>query len=370
MISADPSAKRTDPSIAEDSLRHGSLGTARIYVCVLACVVLVKVVSTLQKNNRIMTQDDDLFWRQMWTNEMAKVYIKTWRIFLVDLDVRLKNVGASANVQMKSKSSPPAGNRNFHPSNSSFINSLNHIGSELITQAMIARMDSASLLMIHVRFSLREEKINRGVRSGKGKDLPKKRFLKKPKYPFSLEKFHSCSVTNRMSLCGSTLHKELAGAILFHLAHYLVTGFFCSHYFIQPTEQLSHHPNETIPVTVTAVVSITTSIFLWAGTAVAARAPESSVLSCAHISVHILPTHIRAWSAAGRQGMPCEGMLCEGRPAASNSGGLDNICWEVFVLLEAKIKGKLNFDIIQRGREMEHMEKEGVLTRFGVQQRL
>lgn len=64
-------------------------------------------------------------------------------------------------MQMNSKSSPPAGNRNFHPSNSNFINSPNRIGSGLITQTMIARTGSTSLLMIHVHFSLWEEKINR-----------------------------------------------------------------------------------------------------------------------------------------------------------------------------------------------------------------
>lgn len=98
------------------------------------------------------------------------------------------------------------------------------------------------------------------------------------------------------------LHEELADAILFHLAHYLVTGFFYDHYFIRPTE---HHPNETIPVTVTAVVSITTSIFLWAGTAMAARTPKSSVLSlCTHFCAHLIWSHrhARAWSAADRPG--------------------------------------------------------------------
>lgn len=107
-----------------------------------------------------------------------------------------------------------------------------------------------------------------------------------------------------MSLCGSMLHKELADAILVHLPHYLVTGFFYGRYFIQPTEQLCHHPSETIPVAVTAVMSIT-SIFPWAGTAVAARTPESSVLSlCTHFCAHLTWSyrHTRAWSAAYRPG--------------------------------------------------------------------
>lgn len=113
-------------------------------------------------------------------------------------------------------------------------------------------------------------------------------------FSFSLlsSQIHSCSVRNHVWLCGSMLHKELADAILFHLAHYLVTVFFDGHYFIQPTEQLSHHPNETIPVTVTAVVSTTTSIFLWAGAAMAARTPESSVWSlCTHFCAHLTRSH-------------------------------------------------------------------------------
>lgn len=61
-------------------------------------------------------------------------------------------------MQMNSKSSPAARNRNFHPSNSNFINSPNHIGLGLITQTMIACTGSTSLLMIHVHFSLWEEK--------------------------------------------------------------------------------------------------------------------------------------------------------------------------------------------------------------------
>lgn len=85
------------------------------------------------------------------------------------------------------------------------------------------------------------------------------------------------------------LHKELADAVLVHLAHYLITGFSYGHYFIQPSEQLSHHPTETIPVTLTGVVSVTTSVFLWAGTAVPAR--TTKMYPCAHISVHILPGH-------------------------------------------------------------------------------
>lgn len=51
--------------------------------------------------------------------------------------------------------------RNFHPNNCNFINLPNHIGSGLITQTMIVRMGSTSLLMIHAHFSLWEEKINR-----------------------------------------------------------------------------------------------------------------------------------------------------------------------------------------------------------------
>lgn len=64
-------------------------------------------------------------------------------------------------MQMNSKSSPAAGNRNFHPSNSNFINSSNHTGSGLITQSMIVHTGATSLLKIHVHFSLWEGKINR-----------------------------------------------------------------------------------------------------------------------------------------------------------------------------------------------------------------
>lgn len=63
-------------------------------------------------------------------------------------------------------------------------------------------------------------------------------------------------------------------------------------------------------------------------------------------------------------------MPCEGMSAASNSGGLNNLCWEVLVLLEARMRQnqrKVNLYIIQRGREMEHMEKEDVLTRSAAQ---
>lgn len=108
-----------------------------------------------------------------------------------------------------------------------------------------------------------------------------------------------------MSLCGSMLHKQLVDSILIHLAHYLVTEFFYGHSFTQPTEQHSNHPNETIPVTVIAMVSITTSIFLWAGTAIAARTPESSVLSlCTHFCAYLTWSHrhTRAWSVADRPG--------------------------------------------------------------------
>lgn len=95
---------------------------------------------------------------------------------------------------------------------------------------------------------------------------------------------------------------------------------------------------------------------------------------CAHISVHILQ------GTQAHQSLLCcrqtwcwcvQGMPWEGMPAASSTGALDNLCWEVFVLLlEARMRqnqSKIKFDIIQRGREMEHMEKEHVLTHLGVQ---
>lgn len=97
---------------------------------------------------------------------------------------------------------------------------------------------------------------------------------------------------------------------------------------------------------------------------------------CAHISVHISPSHtgtpepsllhtglvLACWRKLWRYA--CSQQLWWLRQLVLWGLGA---CWRPGW---GKIKGKLNFDIIQRSRGMEHMEKEGVIMPFGLQHRV
>lgn len=101
------------------------------------------------------------------------------------------------------------------------------------------------------------------------------------------------------------LHQELADAILAHLAHYLFTGLSYSHYFIQPSEQLSHHPSETIPVTRHSSGVCHYKCFPLGRNSHGSKDPESSVSVPVHTFLctsYLAHRHTRACSAAGRPG--------------------------------------------------------------------
>ena len=153
---------------------------------------------------------------------------------------------------------------------------------------------------------------------------------------------------------------------------------FYGPHVIHPTGEHSHHLDETIfqQLAYQRCLSWLFNCFLLGRHSCDSEDPWKLFCLYAHISVHIFPSHT---------GPPETSLLRTGLAVACSRTLWRHACsqqpwWLRQLVLQGlgaswrpgwgKVKGKLNFGIIQRSRELEHMEKEGVITHFRLQPRV